>query len=540
MNPRKRERCNFIRPVEMYCEQTPIIPEEAEYFGAVLNATEISQAADCDFSDNISDAGDVVDCINYLLEVASDTLTDDSQSSDDQSEEETQEDIVDSLDNACVAGIIQQASNFVFLSKQLEKIKGHDSLTGSIGHQAYLNKNVNCIFSSFESREKSDSHNATSDLDSFLLANNIRKVIMVANAKKKQFPLPGIVLEQLSNDTLSSEAKTHLERIGLVKASTAPNADVTEVATSLRRLVVDKWLSNPGDYEPFLTSEQNYYTGAVAFLQGGHFAEELGNSMPLAASNALRIPILVFTSMLNFPVLPVYPRENVLNENPIFLAYDMEFAGHYDAVESIPRMTTKEDVCRPLPARNTIIPDCTESLPQVSCRCGQGATRKIKGRVFCHEYKSGCKCFQNVLGCSDYCQCINCGNPHGKKVNISQPISQIVSRKRRHHDNTTLTMSSKSYSEQKAGGTTVVHWTLFEEHVLLGLVTALMERDLLELEILHREYNRLVGIVELTSLENFLSKKTQQVEQKFSALISSKRSFETLMKEQTRLNNELV
>lgn len=90
-----------------------------------------------------------MDCINYLLEGASDTLTDDSQSSDDQSEEETQEDLVDSLDNACVAGIIQQASNFVLLSNQLEKIKGYDSLTGSNGHQAYLNKNVYRIFFQF-------------------------------------------------------------------------------------------------------------------------------------------------------------------------------------------------------------------------------------------------------------------------------------------------------------------------------------------------------------------------------------------------------
>ena len=37
-------------------------------------------------------------------------------------------------------------------------------------------------------------------------------------------------------------------------------------------------------------------------------------------------------------------------------------------------------------------------------------------------------------------------------------------------------MSGKSYSEQKAGGTTVVHWTLFEEHVLLGLIIALMDK----------------------------------------------------------------
>ena len=96
-----------------------------------------------------------------------------------QSEEETLEDFVDSLDNACVAGIIQQASNFALLSKQLEK--GHDSLTGSNGHQAYLNKNVYRIFSSFESRGKSDSHNDNSDLDSVLIANNMRKATISGN-----------------------------------------------------------------------------------------------------------------------------------------------------------------------------------------------------------------------------------------------------------------------------------------------------------------------------------------------------------------------
>lgn len=47
------KRCNFIRPVEMYCEQKLFIPEEAENFGASLSIEEIIQAADCDFSDNI-------------------------------------------------------------------------------------------------------------------------------------------------------------------------------------------------------------------------------------------------------------------------------------------------------------------------------------------------------------------------------------------------------------------------------------------------------------------------------------------------------
>lgn len=136
--------------------------------------------------------------------------------------------------------------------------------------------------------------------------------------------------------------------------------------------------------------------------------------MPLAASNALRNPIVVFTSMLNFTVLPVMPREIVLSENLIFLVYDMNYAGHYDAVDSIPQLTMAQEVCQPLSTQNTA-PSRSESVPLVSCRCGQGAKRKKEGSMSCHEYRSGCKCFQNVLGCNDNCQCINCCNPPREK-----------------------------------------------------------------------------------------------------------------------------
>jgi len=231
--------------------------------------------------------------------------------------------------------------------------------------------------------------------------------------------------------------------------------------------------------------------------------------MPLAASNALRIPIVVFTSMLNFPVLPVSPREIVLSENPIFLTYDMNYAGHYDAVDSIPQLTMAQEVCQPLSTQNTA-PSRPESVPLVSCRCGQGAKRKKEGSMSCHEYRSGCKCFQNVLGCNDNCQCINCCNPRGRNLNISQPTAQIRSRKRRHHENTTLAVSGKLYSEQKAGGTTVVHWTLFEELVLMGLILALTDKDLLEPDFLHEEFNRVVCIAQATSIKQCLSSKTRQ------------------------------
>lgn len=72
----------------------------------------------------------------------------------------------------------------------------------------------------------------------------------------------------------------------------------------------------------------------------------------------------------------------------------------------------------------------------------------------------------------------------------------------------------------------------------MGLILALMGKDLLEPEILHQEYNRLVNLVESTKIKHCLGKKTQQqVARKFSTLISSKRVFEKLMKEQARLNN---
>ncbi|KAJ7376194.1 hypothetical protein OS493_036308 [Desmophyllum pertusum] len=318
----RQKRCNFIRPVEMYFEQTAIIPEEAENFGASLSIGEITQAADCDFSDDISDAGDVVNCINYLLEESSDTSSDDFHSSDDQNEEENQEDCSDSLSNVCVAGIIQLASNFALLTT--------------------------------------------------------------------------MILQQLNNEALTSEGKTHLESIGVITTS---NLHVKEIATALRRVIVDEWLVNKDHYEPFLTSGQNYYSEAKAFLQEGHFASQLGNAMPLAVSNALRIPIVVFTSMSNFPVLPVSPRERVLSENPICLVYDMNCAGHYDAVASIPRLSMEEEGWQPL-SEQTMTSNRPESLPHVSCRCGQGANRKKQESVSCHEYRTG-YAFHNALGINE-------------------------------------------------------------------------------------------------------------------------------------------
>ena len=75
-----------------------------------------------------------------------------------------------------------------------------------------------------------------------------------------------------------------------------------------------------------------YESEAQKFLKSGHYDSELGNCVPLAMSNILQIPLVIFTSMENYPITQVIPRTRVLSEVPIYLAYS--HSGHYNlAVE---------------------------------------------------------------------------------------------------------------------------------------------------------------------------------------------------------------
>lgn len=250
-------------------------------------------------------------------------------------------------------------------------------------------------------------------------------------------------------------------------------------------------------------------------------------------SNALCLPIVVFTAMLNFPVLPICPQDKTLSDDPICLVYDMSFAGHYDAVQQQVNQLNQQHQDKQLMTST----NQSSNQPQLSCRCGgQGAKRKCKESITCHEYKTGCKCFQNVLGCNVHCQCINCNNPYGKNVSGTEQIT-CSSRKRRLHDNSTAGLRGKSFTEIKAGGTVAVQWTMFEELVLVELILGLLARDKLEPQGLCREYNHIVDTVRPTSMGQYLGKKTEkQVTRKLSTFLSSQKVFETLMKEQIRIN----
>ena len=164
----------------------------------------------------------------------------------------------------------------------------------------------------------------------------------------------------ISNGSTSNHFIQHLNGMGLINGS-----DKIDVCTNLRKLVVEEWLSHSDSYKPFLTGTHTFEVEAKAFLKNGHFAADLGNSVPLAMANVLCLLMVVLTQMENLPVLPTTPRD-CMQCMQIFIAIDQSGAGHHDAVTQI---TLSEPSCEV--GKSVEVQSKSEC-----CRCGQGAKKR--------------------------------------------------------------------------------------------------------------------------------------------------------------------
>ena len=86
------------------------------------------------------------------------------------------------------------------------------------------------------------------------------------------------------------------------------NASIADIAYQLRRIAVDEWMSNVDEYQHFLDGEHMVREEAPMFLQQGHFFGPLGNTIVVAISNALGLPIIIFSSASHYPVINSAPR----------------------------------------------------------------------------------------------------------------------------------------------------------------------------------------------------------------------------------------
>lgn len=165
----------------------------------------------------------------------------------------------------------------------------------------------------------------------------------------------------------------------------------------------------------------------MSFLEPGIFDCELGNSVLLALSNVLRITIVIYSSISSYPLIPLIPKESPSTNVPIYVAFNQSGKGHYDALATISIKNMSAD------ANNS---EGQNQEKRKSCSCGKGGA-KDKSKEFCNSYGSRCKCFQNITGCSSLCRCLNCGNPHDKRIPV-QEAEPLLQRKRRKHNNIPL------------------------------------------------------------------------------------------------------
>ena len=93
---------------------------------------------------------------------------------------------------------------------------------------------------------------------------------------------------------------------------------------------------------------------------------------------------------------------------PVYLAFEQIGPSHYDAV--IQSGTNEElfDNTELLSETSFAETSQGKELTRPVCRCGQGAAKNKMTRKFRLEYKSGCKCYQNLKGCTSDGGCFNC------------------------------------------------------------------------------------------------------------------------------------
>ena len=111
--------------------------------------------------------------------------------------------------------------------------------------------------------------------------------------------------------------------------------DTNHIQKFLQIRMVEEWNTNQEYYQGFLTVDITTITHE--FLQSGHLSGCLGDLMVLTLANILQIPITIFTSVQNMPLLCIMPTTQITSiTQPIFLTYTQSGAGHYDCAVPMP------------------------------------------------------------------------------------------------------------------------------------------------------------------------------------------------------------
>ena len=303
-------------------------------------------------------------------------------------------------------------------------------------------------------------------LETYLKCNNLKRVPVSGNGNCCFLSVAKGLQYLTSKQDPSSPFLTHLASLGLII-----NDNVEAISLQLRQLTINEWLNNQQHYENFLTDER-IEEAAIKFSEMSYFQGELGDTMILAMSNLLHIPITIISNIPDHITIPVVPRSTMCDEI-IFVLYNHIGSGHYDAI--LPETETKED----------------KKEPNISCSCGVN-NRNGSSCIDSDVYHTRCKCYKAHKSCSSGCRCRNCANSFGKR-------KDLVKRKRELHSQQKITIPTNRKFIQDNGGT-LAHgpWTLLENSIFTYIIETFKEysKELI-VDDIHGIFNEVVKLHEL-------------------------------------------
>lgn len=348
---------------------------------------------------------------------------------------------------------------------------------------------VHCALSLLHAEEVlnslSDTHSRVCRLFSFQIKDAAREEASTDDSKRLQSVLASFNMQLVNvprdGDCLFFSISLYLQRI---LSEMDPNTELVQHLHSLnitsdscsvqllRNLLVDEWIMNKQDYQPFFQTD-NFDEDAKEYKTPGTYATSIGDAMLLGLSNVLRLQMIVFTSVPSWPYTPISPRCPPLCQQPIYLAYQHSGNGHYSLAILNETVAQNDDS------------DMSEQQygdDDKYCRCGRGRNRKDHDRTNCcnkTNYASRCPCLRAHISCKEKCQCHNCGNQYGKRPQTETPEKnvgeQITNRRKRerHPQQDKLRQSGWKFMKKENEQTISGIWTPHEHHVFSAIVSYL-------------------------------------------------------------------
>ena len=114
------------------------------------------------------------------------------------------------------------------------------------------------------------------------------------------------------------------------------------------------------------------------FKKLGVYSGEIDSVMALSVTNVLRVNMVLFTSMENFPLIPISPFKKICTHQTLYLAFNHLDSGHYDPIVQMANSTdTGRDPVQSCKHASEISPGSQKEETK-GCACGRGAAKKRK------------------------------------------------------------------------------------------------------------------------------------------------------------------